>query len=158
MQSATIMTMAATTRCDSWLTTQTTTFTTTITNNNDAEGTQKHKTRHPNPTCMHQGAKGHLRSQQPRKTVFRRPHTQFHCPKVCPGCRAISNPAPRRLSTTSRPPSQRNHPDARTSASSTSNTSTQRDRESDPDDRPQLPQGLNILWLPHDLPSLDSEK
>ncbi|KIM55869.1 hypothetical protein SCLCIDRAFT_133797 [Scleroderma citrinum Foug A] len=46
----------------------------------------------------------------------------------------------------------------RTSASSTSDTSTQRDRESDPDDRPQLPQGLDILWLPQDLPSSDSQR
>ena len=58
------------------------------------------------------------------------------------------------------PPSEPEKPPRRTktSASSTSNASTQRDRESDPDDRPQLPQGLDILWLPHDLPSLDSQR
>lgn len=58
------------------------------------------------------------------------------------------------------PPSEPEKPPRRTktSAGSTSNTSTQRDRESDPDDRPQLPQGLDILWLPHDLPSLDSQR
>ena len=55
------------------------------------------------------------------------------------------------------PPSEPEKPPRRTRASA-SNTSTQRDRESDPDDRPQLPQELDILWLPHDPPPSDSQK
>ncbi|KAI5990583.1 hypothetical protein EDC04DRAFT_3148762 [Pisolithus marmoratus] len=51
------------------------------------------------------------------------------------------------------PPSEPDKPPrrSRTTASGTG-TSTQRDRDPDADDRPQLPSGLDILWLP-DAPS-----